>query len=154
SNRDPHTNGQVVVYTSTRSGESDVYYQPISGGPATQIAIPGDQRSPRISGNLIAFESQVQGSPWPEYDIFVYDISTGSLYQVTNTAVDEFLAGITVCNGFGRIGYTAAGSDFDAYAFTFPLPLTSPNQQINDLMALVVSFKLSKSLESSLITKL
>src|SRR5262249_35278 len=105
--RDPHTNGQFVVYTSDRSGLNNVYFQPIVGGSETQIILPGNQRSPRISGNLIAFESEV-GS---KYDIFVYDITTGSLYQATNTPTGEWLGGITVCNGIGRIVYVTPSAD-------------------------------------------
>jgi len=150
-NRYPDTNGQIAVYISDRSGENDIYFQPLAGGAETQIAIPGDQRDPSISGNLIAFVSQAQLG----YDIFVYDLSTRTLYQVTNTAVDEALTRITFCNGIGRIVYAAPASDYDVYAFTFQLPSApSPATQINDLIALVRSFNLSPALESSLVSKL
>ena len=152
-NRYPDTNGQIAVYISNRSGENDIYYKPLTGGAETQIAIPGDQRDLSISGNLIAFESQPQNQT--EYDIFVYDLNTANLYQVTNTAVDEVSSRLAFCNGVGRIVYVSPGADWDVYAFTFQLPTSpSPADEINALIALVRSFNLSPALESSLITKL
>ena len=100
-NRYPDTNGQVAVYISNRTGENDIYYQPLAGGAETQIAIPNDQRDLSISGNLIAFESQLENQT--EYDIFVYDLSTATLYRVNNTPVDEVGSRLTFCNGVGRI---------------------------------------------------
>ena len=152
-NRNPDTNGQIAIYISDRSGENDIYYQPLAGGAETRIAIPGDQRDLSISGNLIAFDSQVPNSS--EYDIFVYDLNTATLYQVTNTPVTEFSSRLTFCNGVGRIVYVSAGVDWDVYAFTFQLPSApSPADQINALIALVRSFNLSSAVENSLITKL
>ena len=151
----PDTNGQTVVYTSNRGGETDIYFQPIEGGAETQLSIPGNQRDVTISGNLIAFESQVQLVGTTEYDVFVYDLSTGNLYQVTNTpGVDETLSDITVCNGIGRIVYAVPGAgNFDVYAFRFQAPSSTPNQ-ITDLIALVQSLNLPGGTANSLITKL
>jgi len=153
-NRYPDTNGQIAVYISNRSGENDIYYQPLSGGQETRIAIPGDQRDLSISGNLISFASQIP--PGTEYDIFVYNLSNGALYQVTNTPVDEHSSRITFCNGIGRIVYVSPGSDFDVYSFTFQLPSSSPSpaDQINALIALVRSYNLLPALESTLVGKL
>jgi len=148
--RYPDTNGQIVVYLSDRTGENDIYYQPLTGGTETRIAIPGDQRDLSISGNLIAFESSAQlGDP---YDIYVYDLSTKILYQVTNTAVDEVSSRIAFCNGTGRIVYDTPATDYDVNLFTFQL--SNPVTQINNLIALVRSFSLPSALESSLISKL
>ena len=150
--RFPDTNGEVVVYTSDKSGENDIYFQRVGGSTEFHLSIPGDQREPTISGNLIAFESQVQLG---EYDVFVYDLSTANLYQVTNTpGLDETLTDISVCNGIGRIVYVvAAGGGYDVYAFTFQVP-SSPANQIDDLIALVRSFNLPAGTENSLVTKL
>src|SRR5258708_38144076 len=115
------------------------------GGAETQLSLPGDQRDPTISGDLIAFES--------EYDIFVYDISAGQLFQVTNTPGNETLSEVDASNGIGHIVYAIPGfGDFDVYAFTFQVPSSTPNQ-INDLIALVQSFNLPAGTASSLITK-
>jgi len=159
-NRSPDTNGQIAVYISDRTGENDIYFQPLAGGAETQIAIPGDQRGLSISGNLLSFESQPEGQT--EYDVFVYDLNTATLYQVTNTPVDETEGRIAFCNGVGRIVYVSPGVDWDVYSFTFQLPSTppppppppSPADQINDLIALVQSFQLSPPVESGLVSKL
>ena len=124
--RMPDTNGTVAVYVSDRSGENDVYYQAVAGGPETHLSIPGDQRDVAVSGTLIAFESNAGGSG---YDIYVYDVAANTLYRVTNSpGVDETLTDISVCNNTGRIVYAAPGAgDFDVYAFTFtPPPPPSP----------------------------
>ena len=147
----PDTNGEIVVYISDKSGENDIYFQRVGGSTEFHLAIPGDQRDVSISGDLIAFESQVQVG----YDVFVYDLSTGNLYQVTNTpGLNETLSDISVCNGIGRIVYAVPGAgDFDVYAFTFQVPSSTANQ-IDDLIALVRSFNLPAGTESSFITKL
>ncbi len=152
----PDTNGEVVVYTSDKSGENDIYFQPIGGGAETQLSIPGDQREVSISGDLIAFESQVPVDTGMEYDVFVYDLRTAHLYQVTNTPhLDEEQLDITSgCNGIGHIAWVVPASGaFDLYAFTFQVPSATPSQ-INDLIALVQSFNLPDGTENSLITKL
>jgi hypothetical protein len=147
----PRTNGQLVVYPSTRDGETDIYYQPVGGGAETRISIPGEQRGPNISGNLISFESETSNF---FYDLFVYDINTAKLYQVTNTpTVGEVLSDISVCNGVARIVYAAPAYDYDVHAFTFTIP-NSTEDQINDLIELVEGFGLPRGPENSLITKL
>ena len=152
--RGPATNGQVVAYVSNKSGENDIYFQRVDGATEMHLSIPGDQRDVSISGDLIAFESQVQLGDLTEYDVFVYDLSSGNLYQVTNTPLNETLSDISVCNGVGRIVYAVLGAgDFDVYAFTFQVPSSTANQ-IDDLIALVSSFNLPDGIENSLITKL
>jgi Tol biopolymer transport system component len=152
-NRGPATNGTLVAYVSDKSGENDIYYQPVGGGAETHLSIPGDQRHVSISGDLIAFESTVSTGG---YDVFVYDLRTGKLYQVTNTPLlDETLSDISVCDGIGRIVYAVVTgwSSADVYAFTFQVP-GSTVDQIGDLIALVNSFSLTKGAGASLIAKL
>lgn len=150
----PDTNGQFIVYTSERNGENDVYWQRVGGSTEMRLALPGDQRDTRISGNLIVFESQVADR---SYDVFVYDLSTARLYQVTNTPdVSETLSDIVVgCDGVNRIVYVKPGTfgDFDVWGFNFQLNDSVPDQ-LNDLSALVLSFNLHDGTENSLITKL
>ena len=149
----PSTNGQIVVYTSNKSGENDIYFQRLGSSTEMHLSIPGDQRDVTISGNLIAFES---GTPL-NYDIFLYDLSTARLYQVTNTPdVNESLTDVVAgCNGINRIVYAKAGGfgDFDVWGFNFQLN-DSTADQLNDLIALVRSFNLPAGTENSLITKL
>jgi len=151
--RTPKTNGQITVYVSDKNGENDIYFQRVGSSTEMHLSIPGDQRDVSISGNLIAFES---GSP-SNYDIFVYDLSTARLYQVTNTPSDnESLTDLVAdCDGNNRIVYAKAGGfgDFDVYGFTFQLN-DSVADDLNDLIALVQSFNLHDGTEASLISKL
>ena len=148
------TNGQVAVYISNRTGEHDVYYQPVTGGTEVHLAIPGDQRDVTVSGDLISFESGTDHG----YDNFVYDTRSGQLYQATNTAgVDEKLSQISVCGDTGRIVFASIGNGgFDAFVFTFQVPsVPSDTQgQLNDLIALIRSFNLPAGTANSLIRKL
>jgi hypothetical protein len=151
--RHPDTNGQLVVYVSDKSGENDIYLQRVSGSTEMHLSIPGDQRGVQISGNLIVFESQTATG----YDVFLYDVSTARLYQVTNTpGVDEQLSDVAAgCDGLSRIVYSKPGGfgDYDVWEFHFQLS-DSIADQLNDLIALVQSFKLHDGTEASLITKL
>ena len=149
--RGADTNGQIAVYTSTRGGETDIYFQPVAGGAEMQLSIPGIQYNVNIASNVICFVSQVG----TQYDIFVYDLSTGNLYRVTDTPAIETWSDITVCNGTARIVYSAPNSngDYDLFAFTFQLPSSTENQ-IEDLIELVESFDLPDGIENSLMSKL
>lgn len=149
----PGTNGQLVVYVSNKSGENDIYLQRVDGSNEMHLALSGDQRDLRISGNLLVFES---GTP-TSYETFLYDLSTARLYQVTNSpGVDETLSGIVAgCNGMNRIVYAIPGAwgDFDVWGVTFQLN-DSVTDQLDDLIALLRSFNLHDGTENSLITKL
>lgn len=153
-NDSPDSNGQLIVYTSKRNGENDVYFQTVAGSTEMHLALPGDQRDVRISGNLLVFESQTADG---SYDVFVYDLSTARLYQVTNTpGVSETLSDIAAgCNGVNRIVYAVPGTfgDFDVYAFTFQLS-ESTSDQVSDLITLVRGLNLHDGTENSLISKL
>lgn len=145
------TDGKIAVYISDRSGDRDVYYQTLATGAEVHLAIPGEQRFPSISGDLIAFGSQDQNG----FDVFIYDIRTGKLFRVTNTLhVDETLNELSVCNGVGRIVYTVPGNgDFDVNAVSFQVPSVIEDQ-VDDLMSLIGSFNLPPGTANSLITKL
>src|SRR6185369_14935798 len=144
------TDGQIAVYVSDRSGEKDIYYQALAGGSEVHLAIPGNQRWPTISGDLISFESEDQNG----FDIFVYDIRSGKLYRVTDTPVSETLSEIDVCNGAGRIVYSIPGDgSFDVYSVSFQVPGVT-EEEIGDLIGLIRGFNLPPGTANSLITKL
>lgn len=151
--RSPDTNGQIIVYISDKSGENDIYFQRIGGSTEMHLAIPGDQREVHISGDLLSFESQTITG----YDIFLYDLRSARLYQVTDTpGVDETLDDVVAgCGGVNRIVYAKPGpwGDFDVWGFSFQLS-DSTTDQLNDLIALVQSFNLPAGTANSLITKL
>lgn len=124
----PQTNGDVVVYSSIRDGESGIYWQPVSGGAEQKLQLPGEQRDPFISGNLISFTSE-QHDPvagMVAQDIMVYDLENNTYYRITDTPdVDERLSDIAVgSDGVVRVVYTSedASGDRDIHAFIFNLP--------------------------------
>jgi len=79
----PDTNGTLVVYDSYRAGNSDIFWTPVAGGAEVQLQLASFEHNPSIAGNFIAFESRpTLGS---SSDIYVYNIATNLLYQITNT---------------------------------------------------------------------
>ena len=116
------TNGQLVVYSSARDGERDIYWKPVGGGTEQHLAIAGNDRNPSISGNLIAFEHFDANAG--ASDILLYDIAGQTLYQLTNTIDDESLNDIWVgTDGVARVVWTINTPDgLDVQAFTFEVP--------------------------------
>jgi hypothetical protein len=94
----PDTNGTVVVYGSNRAGsatDADIYWTNVTGGVEHQLAIAGVQQNANISGSIVTFESQATVTD-PE-DLFAYDLSTNTLYNLTNTpALSETLNDVSI----------------------------------------------------------
>jgi hypothetical protein len=132
ANTSPDTDGTDIAYDSDRAGSvdgADIYFQALSGGADTQLSLPGAQRNPAISGGIIAFESTAVGSATG--DLFVYEISSNRLFQVTDTpGLDERLNDITVLpDGSVRVVWAGRPDglpDFDIFAQTFSLPQDLP----------------------------
>jgi hypothetical protein len=131
--RNPDTDGINIVYDSNRAGTlggGDIFFKPISGGAEVQIALDGLQRDPSISGAIIAMESKLPGAT--TWDIWVYQISTNTIFQVTDTpSSNEILNDVTVLdNGDVRVIWAADDDLFpgqhNIYARTFSLPTPTP----------------------------
>jgi hypothetical protein len=125
---DPDTDGVWIVYASERPSATgpDIYFQPLSGGSETRLAIPGTQRNPAISSGVIVFDS-LANNPVAASDVYLYIIATGTLLRVTDTpAVNEVLSDIDVLpNGDIRVVWAAddgLGGEFNVYARTFTPP--------------------------------
>jgi hypothetical protein len=124
----PDSNGTVIVYASTRAGETDIYYKSVTGGAETRLSLSGTQSNPSISGSLIAFDHRdASGSS----DILVWDMATSTLYRVpeptstsnTNETLNDIWVGST---GLATVVYQSdATGDFNVYAFSF-LPASVP----------------------------
>jgi len=117
----PDTDGTWIVYDTNRpSGTaSDIFFQPVAGGPERQLAIVGEQTNPSISQGVIAFESRFTSAD--PGDILVYVIATNTLYEVTSTSsINETLDDVSVLpNGDIRVVWSAQESDYNVYATTF-----------------------------------
>ncbi len=78
-------NACLVAYSSTRAGATDIYFQSSQGGPETQLALPGTQTDPHMSGDpgdgAIVFTSDELGGS----RINVYDTSQAVLTYVPDT---------------------------------------------------------------------
>ena len=102
SEANPDTNGTLVVYDSRRPTNGDIFWHPVNGGAEVQLLLPGFEANPSIAGNLIAFEGRPTQAGFT--DIFVYDITTNLLYQITDTPlVNEQLNDITVLPDVVRV---------------------------------------------------
>ena len=76
-------NACVVAYESVRGGESDIYFQSSQGGAETQLALPGVQTDPHMSGDpgdgSIVFTDEFSQK------IELFDTSTAILYTAPDT---------------------------------------------------------------------
>ncbi|WP_426752858.1 TolB family protein [Myxococcus sp. Y35] len=119
----PDTNGEVVVYASTRTFDGvtdrDIYWKPLGGGTEQRLALPGMDANPSISGSLIAFERRDPAKS--DFDIVLYDMSTETLYAITETPENESLTDLSVdADGTVRVVWTVSqNGDFNVHAFTF-----------------------------------
>jgi len=132
----PHTNGQVVVYDSTRNGEQDIYWQPVGGGAEQQISFAGPDRNPHISGNLIVFDHFDTTASVPNWDVYVYSLATQTLYRVTNTLTSETLSGISLTSdGTARVVWNTLEADYNVYGFIFQAPSADTTPPVLSLPA-------------------
>ena len=119
----PHSNGQIVVYDSTRNGEQDIYWQPASGGTEQHLTFAGPDKNARISGNLIVFDHFDTTAPVPNWDVYAYSLATQALYRITNTPGDETLSDVSVTpGGMAHVVWNTLEADYNVYGFEFPAP--------------------------------
>jgi hypothetical protein len=119
----PDTDGHTVVYSIVAGGDEDVYWQDAGGGTAHRLALPGQQTNPNISNGVITFEQLDTSTQVPNYDLYAYDIATGTLYRLTSDPTDETLNDVWVSpDRLVRVVWTTAQSDYNIYGETFQLP--------------------------------
>lgn len=124
----PDTNGEVVAYVTKRDVngmmEADIAWQPVGGGEAQRLALPGTDGNPNVSGPLLAFERRDPSSATLNYDIVLYDLRTRTFYRLTETPVSETLSDISVePNGQVRVVWMVReDGNKNVYAYTFRLP--------------------------------
>jgi hypothetical protein len=119
----PDTDGSWVVYSVVDpSGDEDVYWQPAGGGPAHRLALPGQQTNPNVSEGAITFEQLDTSTQVPNYDVYLYDIPTNTLYRLTDTPEDETLNDVSVWLRRTTVVWTTSELDDNVYGETFQLP--------------------------------
>lgn len=127
----PDTDGTTIVYTAKRQeADADLYWQPVGGGEERRLVLEGAQLNANVSRGLVAFEHAIAGSP-ANADIFLFDLSTESLYQLTETAHRESLSDVFVAeDGTIRVVWSAPGEDgLDVWAMTLTGLGTSPPEE-------------------------
>jgi Tol biopolymer transport system component len=123
--RDPDTDGRIVVYHSSRGGDgSDIFWQPVGGGVEHDLALADQQQNASVSGNLVVFEHFDMTAPTPSYDILLYDILGDRVYRITQTSVNETFPDIAVApdGQVHAVWTTREGEDHNVYALTFRRP--------------------------------
>lgn len=116
----PDSDGQIIVYASTRAGETDVYWQPVAGGAENRLSLTGSQNNPSVSRGVIAFDSQDAGN----VDVWMYVVATSNAFPITSTgAANETLNDVFVASdGLVRAVYQSdATGDLNVYAASFRL---------------------------------
>jgi hypothetical protein len=90
----PATYGDWIVWQRNSGGATSLWAQNVGAlhrEPAFIIALSPSPavvvRNPSIDGDLIAYETDSSGN----FDVYVYRLSEGASYQVTNAAQDEIL---------------------------------------------------------------
>jgi Tol biopolymer transport system component len=128
----PDSNGTLVAYDAQRGADSDLFWRAVTGGAETQLQMPGFQFNPSIAGHFISFESR-SGIRSPDTtDIFVYDLLTNRLFQITDTPlVSEQINDMTLLpDGTVRVVWAVEESlgsgTRDIKAATFRLADTVP----------------------------
>jgi VCBS repeat-containing protein len=128
----PGTNGPVTVYASDAGGDVNIRWsvKDASGAYVESVLdLPGLQRSPTISGSLITFQSSPEIGE--AYDIWLYDLATNRLYQLTNNSNSEILMDITLgAGGLVRVVWAQSKLvypfNWDVYAMSFVVDTTPP----------------------------
>ena len=134
----PDTNGSVAVYVTDHpvnsTSETDIAWQPVEGGEARVLSLPGADTHPNISGPLVAFEHWNASSATPNFDVVLYDLRTQTYYQLTDTSGSESLSDISLSpDGVTRVVWAVRqNGDLNVYSLAFRLPIdcpTTPPQQ-------------------------
>ena len=120
----PDTDGRVVVYSLVSpSGDEDVYWQPVGGGTAHEVSLPGQQTNPDISNGVVVFQNLDTTTATPNYDVWAYDIASNTVYRLTQSPADETLADVEVSTDRqATVVWSAQRVDEDVLGETFTLP--------------------------------
>jgi LruC domain-containing protein len=115
----PTTSGSWVAWQAEdASGSTAIRLANLASKPVTSFAAVDDGSNvsrPCVAGDLVAFESDAGGN----LDIYLYRISDGRIFQVTEEESDQFLVNLY---GDQAAYVDLRGTSLDIYASTFWLP--------------------------------
>ena len=127
------TDGAIVTYPRLNSqGLSQLAWQPVGGGTEQVLNSVnlGSFAGESASGGLISFSGIKDGAN--VHDIYVYDLATNALYNVTADlasagqypgGLENTLSDISVTpDGKVRVVWQVQEADLNVYAYTFNLP--------------------------------
>lgn len=107
-----------MVYSCNRGSGDRLFWQPAAGGPEHELNLAGQQSSPSIGGQWVAFSGLAPGAT--THNIFVYNISTNNVSQVSNTAGDNQLNDISITSdGIVNVVWQVQDTHISIYAFSF-----------------------------------
>jgi hypothetical protein len=115
--------------------DQDIYLQDAAGGAEQRLVLPGQDQNPSISGRFVAFQRRFPGAVTPNTDIALYDLSTQTLYRVTDTPEDEQLTDVWISDDAQRVNVVWSvreNGDDNVRALTFraqPSTCTPPAAQ-------------------------
>jgi len=121
----PSVDDRFIVYEGNDAGEEDIYWRERGSNVEHRISLPDLQRDPSVSNGLVVFESFDRTDPaTANWEIMLYDLTTGAGYQVTDSVVDEVLPDVALgSDGLVSVVYMAQlVTEADVYVRTFSLP--------------------------------
>ncbi|MBZ5558643.1 MAG: HYR domain-containing protein [Acidobacteriia bacterium] len=119
--RSPAINGQKIAYQGDRTGDSDIYLYDLATGIERQLALPGDQARPHVSGDNVSFDDLSEGL----YHIKLWHLPTSEVFDITSGTSGQYLSNI---DG-NRIVYTDdRNGDLDIYMYTFEISSSSDTE--------------------------
>lgn len=83
----PAIYGDKVVWQDDRNGGSDIYLQDLTTKKQTRVTTSGKAYNPRINGNRIVWQDKRNGQD--NWDIYMYDISSGKETQITTNESNQ-----------------------------------------------------------------
>ena len=131
----PDTNGPVTAYDWGRDGfgwNGNIRWSVKDSSGAyveSELDLPGEQRNSNIAGNFIVYEGNTGGGT--QFDLYLYDLATNRLYQLTDNSASETLSDVTTGpGGLVRVVWAQAKQvypyDMDVYAMSFIVDTTPP----------------------------
>lgn len=119
----PDTNGPVTVYSSSAGSDVNIRWSVKDASDTYAeyvLVLPGIQENPAIAGHFIVFESRA--APGTMIDLWLYDLETNLLYQLTDTPASESLTDVaTGPGGLVRVAWWEVGNSTDAYVLSVVL---------------------------------